>query len=295
MAALVMFFCIGLCLFAVTFIIMASFILSVVIQYTELQKSISIRFIWLHSLVLYGTIDVQQQAATVHLFRRFCFTIGSKADTPGNGYPKPRDSVAAVSTDAMPHAPAAEKTIAINNAAPPDAVKSNGDTIKPPPVNGTASTIRGKILHGRVRKWFFRLHSVSRNPVVFFLRQAIWRQAMLRWLMVVGRLPRRLIPAYCIRMHLRANLGDPAITGEVYGYWLAVSAALALQKSKRVVLSFKPIFGRECLEINGRIRIKTSLLRIIAPFLVVALRFPYWTTFRVWRMQKKYTQRYASF
>lgn len=147
--------------------------------------------------------------------------------------------------------------------------------------DAAGETRRGLI--GRLRDWIER---VKAHPAVFFLRQHSWRSKVLRWL--THSLVRffRIVGLDHLFVRVRANLEDPALTGQVYGYVVGLRRALSGGRTN-VSVRFEPVFDRECLEGEGSVGLRTSLLRLLAPVIAAVLTFPYVSTFLVWRRLKR--------
>jgi hypothetical protein len=139
----------------------------------------------------------------------------------------------------------------------------------------------------RLRSIREKFRNSSAGKVLFFLRQETWRHKIFRWLgRTVSPLFRFFI-LHRIRIHVRASLPEPSATGKLYGYWIGVSRALSIDKIKRREIVFEPAFNEECLEINGLVQIRTSLLRFVVPVILMVVTFPYVSTFIVWRASKR--------
>ena len=135
----------------------------------------------------------------------------------------------------------------------------------------------------RARKWIAKLKN---NRVVFLLWQRSWRAKILRWF--TRSLVRffRIAGLDHLAVRIRANLENPALTGKAFGYVEGLRRALSGGRSN-VSVRFEPVFDRECMEGEGSVGLRTSIVRLLAPVIVAVFTFPYVSTFLVWRRLKK--------
>jgi hypothetical protein len=257
--------------------------------YSDEKKTFSASFSWLHPWVVNGEIDIEQQKVNL------CF-LNFIRIKQGLGFDEEEDDQSNVQAD-IPHdsanetAPKAptfdsdEKTTAsadVERQSRHDSSRTQEKPFEQRTARQKTSSIT------RLRNVWNRLKNIVEHPVVFFMHQKIWRQAMFRWLFLIAKVPAKLWPDIRLQLHVEAHIQDPATTGKVYGYWMALSHAFSLQTSRRIAVVFVPIFDRELFEAHGTIRIQTSLLRLPGPLILVCLRFPFFTTVRVWFAAKKH-------
>jgi hypothetical protein len=94
-----------------------------------------------------------------------------------------------------------------------------------------------------------------------------------------------------MRIYVRAGLDDPSETGKYFGYWQGISHAFLIDNNKKFDVTFIPVFTEACFEMDAQLCIRSSLLQLLKPAVVVVATFPYVSTFMVWysfkRLEKK--------
>jgi hypothetical protein len=272
-------------------ILIAPFVAVLEFWYSDEKKMISGSFSWLHPLVARGEIDVEQQKVDLCFFNLFRIQqdLGSaeeEDDRQNVQTDKPQQS-GNVRTATTPASDTTDTTTASAKVAQQSYHDSSGTQKE----SFKQRTVRQKSNYfTRLKHVGERLKSIVEHPIIFFMRQKIWRQAMFRWLLLLARIPAKLWPDITVRLHVEAHIQDPATTGKVYGYWTALAYALSLHTSRHINVVFVPVFDRELLDIQGVVRIRTSLLKLSGPLLYAGLNFPFLTTWRVWRAAKKHNK-----
>jgi hypothetical protein len=131
---------------------------------------------------------------------------------------------------------------------------------------------------------------IKKSRIIFFLSHKNWRQKMLSWLLRFFKTFRHLVHFECFKADIRAGIEDPAILGKIFGYYQAFSNALQL-KEYGFDLCFEPLFMENHFEVDGAVKIKSSIGSLLAPFGVAFLTFPYISTFFLWRRYKRKMKR----
>ncbi|MDG5813807.1 hypothetical protein QA601_01860 [Chitinispirillales bacterium ANBcel5] len=114
-----------------------------------------------------------------------------------------------------------------------------------------------------------------------------WRQKVIRCVFSVIKKMLSIIKFNLFNLRVKAGLQDPSEMGRLYGYVTALKSTLGLNRSRRYVLNFEPVFMTYHLDFDFEMKSKTSLWRILLPFLTGLIRFPYLRTFILWRRWKK--------
>ena len=257
--------------------------------YSDEKKTFSASFSWLHPLVVNGEIDIEQQKVNLRFLNYFrmqqSLGFDEEEDEPPNvqtDIPRSRSDDGAHTTTAFDTTEQTTASIDVSQQLRHEAAGTQKESFKQRTTRQRTSSII------RLRNVWNRLKNIAEHPIIFFMHQKIWRQAMFRWLLLIVRIPAKLWPDITLQLHVEAHIQDPATTGKVYGYWMALSHAFSLRTSRRIAVVFVPIFDRELFEAHGTIRIRTSLLRLPGPLILVCLRFPLLTTLRVWFAAKKH-------
>ncbi|MGA2508314.1 MAG: DUF2953 domain-containing protein [Chitinispirillaceae bacterium] len=87
-------------------------------------------------------------------------------------------------------------------------------------------------------------------------------------------------------LHAKAGAEDPAETGKIYGYYIALNHVFFGGRKKNDV-RVEPYFTGAMFEFQGNIRLRTSIARISIPVMVALMTFPYFTVLIVWWRLKK--------
>ncbi len=258
-------------------------------------ESALVTMYWLHPWILGGFLDLKRKVIDIRLFGRFV-VYSRHLDKEQNGPGPERDEKA-------PQAPFRGKEVSARHetgddadygAARRDTKAGNLHSQGPGPGKPEATQAEeekkekeGPIAKLRLLREKFRNSSLRK--ALFFFYQESWRHKILGWL---GRAISPLFRLFVLRrlnIHIRANLPEPSATGKLYGYWAGISHALMLGKRKQREIVFEPAFNEDCLEVEARLGIRTSLLRLLAPAVILIATFPYFSTFRVWRAGRKTT------
>ncbi|MFP4162896.1 MAG: hypothetical protein ACLFVE_02850 [Chitinispirillaceae bacterium] len=123
---------------------------------------------------------------------------------------------------------------------------------------------------------------IRKSRLYRFARNKKWRKKIVAWLGRVGRSFCRFIRFDFFMLHFRLGLKDPALLGKLYGYLAAFRSALEM-RNRSVDLSMETVFMQDLVEFETRVRFRTSVYRILAPFMVALFTMPYLSTYRLWR------------
>lgn len=248
---------------------------------------------WLHPWILGGFLDLKRKVIDIQLFGRFVvysryFDKGQNWAGPERGEKAParpfrREEVSArhETGEDADHGTARSDTEAGN-------LHSQGPgpgKLEAAPAEQEKKKKEGPIAKLRLLREKFRNSSLRK--ALFFFYQESWRRKILVWLGRAISPLFRLFVLYRINIYVRASLPEPSATGKLYGYWTGISHALMLGKRKQREIVFEPAFNEDCLEVEAHLGIRTSLLRLLAPAVILIVTFPYFSTFRVWRVSRK--------
>lgn len=132
-----------------------------------------------------------------------------------------------------------------------------------------------------------RYKRFKEGRIYYMLRQTKLYKKLWRWIIGVGRAGLRIIMFKTLRFNATIGTDDPALTGKIYGYWTAFYHGIELDRSKHFKISVLPEFTRECIDIDLDIKAKTSLARLMVPFMVAVFTFPYIRSGLVfWKVRK---------
>jgi hypothetical protein len=131
-----------------------------------------------------------------------------------------------------------------------------------------------------------RLTWTALRKTIAVLRQGHGGAKIFRWFVRLLALSTRIIRFDHLRLHARVGLEDPAVTGRLYGYFVAVNAALFGDR-KNMDVRLDPRFMSNVLELEGSVGLKSSIAAVVTPLFVALITFPYVTVFFVWRRLKK--------
>ncbi len=129
-----------------------------------------------------------------------------------------------------------------------------------------------------------RLQRLSRNPVLFFLKNGAWRGKIIRWILRVLSSLFRIIRFDRFGLALRAGVENPMIVGTVFGFHRAFISTLP--ERERSAVLFEPVFMENRLEGSFHFRTVTSLFRLMLPALVALFTFPLFHT--LWLLLRLY-------
>ena len=271
---------IGLFFIVMLCVVVGPMVISCTGAWNPAGSSLSLEIYWLHPLALRCAIDVKGKTIDLRLFSRFrvSFFTGRKKKTPRTG-PGAENAPAAPAYAAQReegHSFTEEKGPAQRESRQQATSQQSNAALLGPALKRLRERLKNRA-RGSVEK----MGTASRRAV-FLLRQHALLGKLLRWVWggvvsLVG-----LCSVRSFTVHARVGFSDPSETGRLFGYWMGVKNALSLDIGKKHVF-LEPIFNEECFEIQGVISLRTSLVRFIAPALVLATTFPYFTTIKVWR------------
>ncbi|MCX7726610.1 MAG: hypothetical protein N2053_07150 [Chitinispirillaceae bacterium] len=116
-----------------------------------------------------------------------------------------------------------------------------------------------------------------------------WRKKIFCWIKRVLFSLRKLVKFENFYLSICAGVEDPAIVGFLSGiHHLLRGITLINERNNQI--EFFPVFMKNHFEFISTISVKTSLLRIILPFVLLFLTFPYIDTFFLW---KKVSRRHS--
>jgi hypothetical protein len=230
---------------------------------------------WIHPFLLRCDFDIVKRTATLILFKRFrLFTFA----LPGGGDEAPPETGPAAHKAVPPAQDKEEKQSPGfedrgRAAHEPDESRAERPEKEPEPP-GKKKKKRGA--------WFTRWKQFR-----VFWDDHRWRSKVLSWLKkrISGFF--RIVSIRIISVRLRLGLAEPDETGAAYGYILGVTGALFTPANGRNQVLFDPVFDRECFEMEGRVRVTTSVMRLCAPLVLAVLTFPYLRTFLLVRRARK--------
>lgn len=127
---------------------------------------------------------------------------------------------------------------------------------------------------------------IKKSWVIFFLSHNKWRGKMLSWLLRFFKAFRYLVHFEYFKADIRAGVEDPAVLGKIFGYYQAILNALQLTEYGFKIF-FEPLFMKNHFEVDGAVKIKSSIGSLLLPFGVAFLTFPYINTFFLWRSYKR--------
>ncbi len=81
-------------------------------------------------------------------------------------------------------------------------------------------------------------------------------------------------------------MGDPAETGKLYGWFVALRGAVA-GRGSQIDIRFEPFFDGELFEMEGSIALTTSPARLLAALVIAFVMFPWLPLYGAWRKLKK--------
>ncbi len=134
------------------------------------------------------------------------------------------------------------------------------------------------------------IEGIKKNRIVFFLSHKKWRGKIFSWFFRFFKTFNHLIRFECLKADIRAGVEDPAVLGKIYGYYQAFSNGLQLNEYG-FNFFFEPVFMKNHFEADGALKISSSIGRLLTPFGVAFLTFPYISTFFIWRSYKRKMKR----
>ncbi len=134
---------------------------------------------------------------------------------------------------------------------------------------------------------------IKKSRFIFFASHKKWRKKIFVWLLRIFKSFCHLVHFDCFKADIRAGVEDPAVLGRIFGYYQAISNGLQL-KEYGIKLFWEPVFMKNHFEAEGAVKISSSLGRLLAPFGVAFLTFPYISTFFLWRSYKQKIKRISS-
>lgn len=134
------------------------------------------------------------------------------------------------------------------------------------------------------------IERIKKSRIIFFVSHKKWRGKILSWLFRFFKTFRCLVRFECFKAYIRAGVEDPAVLGKIFGYYQALSKGLQLNEYG-LDLFFEPVFMKNHFEADGAVKISSSIGRLLTPFGVAFLTFPYINTFFLWRSHKRKMKR----
>jgi len=240
-------------------------------------------FSWIHRAILRGNCSSDHPRLTLSLFF-WDLPVGDTAD---------EEDVAARE---VPRGPAPDTSAPAHAAVSP--AEPAASSTPPAPVPAAAQeeppAAGADPARARPRQVPPPRESRKPSPVRFFLLQGNWRDKTLRCL---GRtLAGFFWPGRVTRftLEIRGGDGDPAMAGIVAGAVNAFVHALGLQDSRRLRITYEPVYDQPCLQLKGQVHASTSLSRLSRPVVRMLVTFPYLSTLVTWlRWRRKCRQERA--
>jgi|GEM_PF-4538384 len=155
-----------------------------------------------------------------------------------------------------------------------------------PPARETPAQGRGTDPAAEEEKQSFRW-KLEDSKAVFLLRQKKLLAGSWRCAASVLRAALRIIRFETFVIRVKAGAEDPAIPGMIFGYITGLRNALIPEKNRHAVIEFEPVFNNpDLFEYECRVRVSTSVGRVIRPFLAGVVTFPYLQALIAWRRMK---------
>jgi hypothetical protein len=272
----------GVACLIVMAVLFARIVVSLCIEHVPERSALSLVIYWMHPSMLRGVIDVRRKALELWLLRRFRIW-------PAPWSKKTSDSI-------EPHMP-----------PPPSSSHSSSTIFEQDSFQGDAGSPKGKPHDGggsRRRddeqddsseeplkeRAIGALEKMKRSTIMrtfSFILNASWRSKMLRWLKRCVCLLPKLGTYRSTDMQVRAGLGDPALTGRLFGCVTGAYNAGFPGINNLCIVTFEPVFNEECFFIKGSISLQSSLMRIMKLIACAAMTFPYFSTIKTWRASKR--------
>jgi hypothetical protein len=272
--------------FLITFTILcAQLAVTLTFERVQQNKSLSIAAHWLHPLVLRAAFDTKTNEPEVWLFGKIRLNpVASREGIGPTTYEAPSVTTPPHSRNVDNKDSTAEKKTFDDTAYSPPAEKSRPEEGSASAAAASETEPAGRVPLGkRARSFVAKIKKSAWMKALIFFSQTSWRSKIIRW---SGRclisLP-RLVSFHSAMVHVRAGLPDPALTGNVFGFWTGVHSALFPQKNDRFALTIDPVFTENCFFIKGDVCIRSSLMRFAVLFALAAVTFPYFSTIKAWR------------
>jgi len=132
----------------------------------------------------------------------------------------------------------------------------------------------------RLHRWMFVFRKVKKILAILFDPRLSGRT--IRWLRRDLNLLLHLVRIHHIRLTVTAGVGDPAETGMLYGWYIALRDVV-LSRRPHITIRFDPYFGGTMLEAEGSIGVTCSIARLLLAGSVVLIGFPWLTFLSAWR------------
>jgi hypothetical protein len=230
---------------------------------------------WIHPFLLRCDFDLAKRKSALVLFNRFRFFSFS---LPGDDDEAPAEAGRATQKPVPPaqdteekQSPGFEDRGTAAHAAGESGERQPAKEAEPP-----------KEKNEKRGAWFTRWKQFR-----VFWDDHRWRSKILSWLKKRLHGLFRIVSLRIVSVRLRLGLAEPDETGAAYGYILGVTNAFFNPANGKRQLFFEPVFDRECFEMEGRVRITTSVIRLCAPLVLAILTFPYLHTYLLLRRARK--------
>jgi len=129
---------------------------------------------------------------------------------------------------------------------------------------------------------------LRKSPVVFFLRQHRYQMKVIQWLKRVIVAVFRIVRFDKFTVVIRGGIGDPVVTGILYGILTSIKQALQTGIGRPHSLVYEPDFDIvPSLTGSAAIKLHTSLFRVLLPLIVALVTFPYLSTILLWLRVRK--------
>jgi hypothetical protein len=251
-------------------------------SYTGQARGSELLLSWLHPSVLRCVFDGKKRSFSIIALGRFR-VFSPEEDREQKTAPAPGTGGA----DRLP-----DDEPVMGKSTPPGGREKTHDHVSkgPPPKQEKSHQKQRRELVDKDKKekddagpglfGFWKRPAVRR--VMVFLRDAWWRNKIIRWLRASVIRFFHIVSVTQFRLHVRLGLGDPAALGRAFGYYIAVKNALtdtgARARNSCKEILFEPVFDREIAEADARIEISSSVARLCLPVVLAAVTFPYFHT-----------------
>jgi len=235
---------------------------------------------YIHPLILKCNIDTDTNIVTVFLFHRIKIFSCALSDEEEKADSMKSDNVTTEAETVHQESSETHKeethteTFTDNTTAQSHTIKQTNEKTEP-----RQNSADKKSPKETKKSGFFNLKTFKR--IFVFIGNAQWRSIILVWLKKSVFRFFRVLSVPLLSAHIKAGFDDPSKTGIYFGYYIAGINMLANINNKRRHIVYEPDFTAESFSTHGQLRVSTSIVRLVLPFVLAIVTFPYLRTIRL--------------
>jgi hypothetical protein len=278
--------CLSSACLILTIVLLARIAITLSFELVPEKKSVSLALHWMHPSVIRGAIDVTDKILEIWLLGKF------------RVWPiKIREKDSSRVEKHFPDRSLPSQPIEVNDKRESFRKEAQPTDSKPAHVNEPSEksgssdektdTVKRKSVKEKIAGVMEKMKKSEWMKGFLIVRDTQILSKGLRWLRRCLLSMVHLVSIHSLAVHVRAGLGDPALTAKVFGYCTGMQGAGILSATNQLDLNFEPVFNEESFSVSGNLSLQSSLMRFVVLLSIVVATFPYITAIKIWRKSRR--------